>query len=107
MRSTGGTPSRFASFFASAVNVPVVMRKSFVTTARQSAAEVANDAGADAPLVALALEEHGETDQAHMEDATSVDSAVIALAKHRDVIDASLAQETAREPLESIGLHRH
>src|SRR5260370_1763506 len=55
IRSIGGAPSRVASFFASAVNVPVVINNPLSVRTNHRPAKIPDGAGGNAAFVLLAL----------------------------------------------------
>ena len=83
MRSIAGAPSRVASFFVSAVNVPVGDRKqALVRAADHRAAEVSDCAWRDASFVPLTLKVNLERKQCEAQHTNAVDAAVATSSSH-------------------------
>ena len=61
----------------------------------------------DAALVALALEEDGEADQAEPVDTQTVNAAVAALAGNGDAVEVGLAQQSLGKALKGVRFHLH
>src|SRR6185312_7155295 len=71
------------------------------------ATEIADCAGADGPLVPLALKQDMEGDEVHSNHTLAVNSTVSRFSSYLNLRESSCAQEPLRYPLERIGIDGH